>query len=100
MDPVRREAEAEPVVHSDRLTGRRRHHVGQMARKKREEPRTLVLSFRLRPGTTRREANVVAGIVAAAVDDAAGAYRAMNGASPFDGGRAVVSADLDVVTLH
>lgn len=64
-------------------------------------PRSLVLSFQLRPGTTKAEAEELAGMVAAAVDDAAGVCRALRGSSPFDGPRAsVLSSDASVVTLH
>jgi hypothetical protein len=70
-------------------------------RRRSEPPRTLVLAFQLRDGTTRKQAEVLAGMVSAAVDDAAGAYRALHGKSPFDGERApVVSAEASVETLH
>lgn len=65
-----------------------------------ETPRSLLFSFRLKPGTTAREAERLAGFVGAAIDEAATVYRARHGKSPFDGGGAVLAAEVEVTTLH
>lgn len=66
-----------------------------------ESPRSILFSFRLRPGTTEREAERLAGFVGAAIDEAATVYRARHGESPFDGdGGSILAAEVEVTTLH
>lgn len=76
---------------------------GKRRRKRRDEEssRSLLFSFRLRPGTSDREAQRLAGFVGAAIDDAAAVYRARHGRGLFDGeGGPVLAADVEVTTLH
>lgn len=61
-------------------------------------PRSLICSFRLRAGTSQRDAELLAGMVTAAVEDAASTYRALKKTNPFDS--AVASAEVSVETLH
>lgn len=70
-------------------------------RRDEESPRSLLFSFRLKPGTTDCEARHLAGFVEAALDDAATVYRARHGRGPFEGeGGSVLAAEIQINTLH